>query len=65
LRRSHFIAFYEVAMKGRQRNRGEFTSWPTMSWTRRREEKKRILFMAYHGVFSVHYTAIRCNLENI
>jgi hypothetical protein len=27
--------------------------------------KKRILFMAYHGVFSVHFTAIRCNLEYI
>jgi len=30
--------------------RSEFILWPTMSWTKRRDEKKRIHFMAYHEV---------------
>ena len=26
------MAYHEVAMKVREKNRGEFTSWPTMRW---------------------------------
>jgi len=42
------MAFHEVAMKVREKNRGELTSWHTMRWPLRRE--RRIEENSLHGL---------------